>query len=178
MSKAGILIWALGIIIAAMLATGTYLWWNSREKSVEELVRSLNDPNPAVRREAAEALGEVGPAAAEAVTALVVTLEDTDNKVRIAAATALARIGDKAIDGMCVALENHDSRIYRGAILAFLALGRSGIPALKKELESDDPLVRQRAAVALAHLDPEIEEAVSPLILALRDSDSGVRCTA
>ena len=45
-----------------------------------------------VRANAAEALGEIGPAAAEAVPALATALKDRDNYVRSKASSALERV--------------------------------------------------------------------------------------
>ena len=52
-----------------------------------------------VRRAAADALGKIGPAAAEAVPALIAALADADRDVRRAAADALGKIGPAARGG-------------------------------------------------------------------------------
>lgn len=51
-----------------------------------------------VRWAAADALGKIGPAAAEAVPALTAALTDADWDVRRAAADALGRIGPEAAE--------------------------------------------------------------------------------
>jgi uncharacterized protein (TIGR03067 family) len=57
------------------------------------LNRALLDGDPSVRRVAAEALGQLGPAAREAVSRLVQALQDRDEGARWAAAAALEQIG-------------------------------------------------------------------------------------
>jgi HEAT repeat protein len=84
-------------------------------------VQALSDDNGHVRREAAIALGRIGPAA-EAVAAvpLARALEDADPTIRVVAARALGRI--------------------RAAGAA---------PALTRLLEDDDEAVRQAARASL-----------------------------
>ena len=63
------------------------------------LAAALHDPDEDVRRSAADAswaadaLGKIGPAAAEAVPALAAALHDPDEDVRRSAADALAKSG-------------------------------------------------------------------------------------
>lgn len=58
-----------------------------------QLTRALDDEAEWVRRNAVEALGNIGPAAAEAVPALHKTLDDEECYARANAAVALERIG-------------------------------------------------------------------------------------
>jgi hypothetical protein len=85
------------------------------------LAQALSDDNGHVRREAAIALGRIGPAA-EAVAAvpLACALEDPDPTIRVVAARALGRI-----------------RAARAA------------PALARHLEDDDEAVRRAARASL-----------------------------
>jgi HEAT repeat protein len=59
-------------------------------------VKALKDPDSGVRRNAAEALGRVGPEARPAVPLLVQALKDEDSDVQDAAAEALKRIDPAA----------------------------------------------------------------------------------
>jgi HEAT repeat protein len=59
---------------------------------IAELVARLSDADPARRLAAARALGELGPRAAAAVSALEAAITDDDGDVCNAAAQALSRI--------------------------------------------------------------------------------------
>ncbi len=83
----------------------------------------LSAGDPAVRRGASAALGDLGSAAGPAVPALTRTLADEDASVRQAAAQALGRIGPASASAM---------------------------PALTAALDDPDPGVRGSAADALA----------------------------
>jgi HEAT repeat protein len=67
-----------------------------RATRVSALLEQLRDPDRQVRTAAAEALGEIGPAAAEVVPRLLTLLGDTEADVRSLAAQALGRIGPAA----------------------------------------------------------------------------------
>jgi hypothetical protein len=64
--------------------------------AIPALILILHDENPEVRKEAAYALGEMGPAAARAVPTLRDTLRDPAGEVRREAAGALSRVGPPA----------------------------------------------------------------------------------
>jgi len=83
----------------------------------------LSAGDPAVRRSASDALGDLGSAAGPAVPALTRTLADEDASVRQSAAQALGKIGPAST---------------------------SAVPALTAALDDPDPEVRASAADALA----------------------------
>jgi hypothetical protein len=66
------------------------------DRKVSSLVAHLKDEVPAVRRAAAEALGQIGPEAKAAVPALRDALRDEDGGVRRLAAAALEKIDPEA----------------------------------------------------------------------------------
>lgn len=96
--------------------------------SIPKVVVMLNDPDDQVREHAAEALGDMGPAASTTVPALMAALQDKYMKVRRDAARSLGQIGPAA---------------------------QAALPALKA-LAKDDPeeMVRQEAAGAIKRLEP------------------------
>ena len=84
-----------------------YRAWTMREVTIDALgrigaaavpalVEVLADPNPVVRRRAAQALARIGPDARDAVPDLIVTLQDRNEEVRKSAARALGQIGPDA----------------------------------------------------------------------------------
>jgi len=63
---------------------------------VPALTETLKDDNAFVRRDAALALGKIGPDARPALPALTATLKDREHSVRKAAADALKKIDPEA----------------------------------------------------------------------------------
>ena len=63
---------------------------------IASLINQLGNESAAVRRDAALALSQMGPAAKLAVPHLVALLKDPDKDVRGAAVSALGRIGSEA----------------------------------------------------------------------------------
>lgn len=122
---------------------------------VLELARALADQAVHVRCAAAEAVEKLGPTAVAAVPALIKALEDQDEDVRLRAVSALGKLGEAA---------------------------RDAGPALVRALGSDPTSdVRFWAAVALRKSvgaeDPAaLKPLIKPLIKALTDWDSSVRC--
>src|SRR4051812_23637401 len=64
--------------------------------NLEQLRSQLKSSDPMARRQAAEAIGKLGPAAASALDDLVAVLFDSDDVVRVNAATAIWSMGKEA----------------------------------------------------------------------------------
>ena len=130
---------------------------------------------------AADALGEIGPNAAEATPALVAILKDPNQEVRWSAADALGKIGPnaaEAVPALVTALKDPEKKV-RGR--AALALGKIGpraaeaVPALAEALKDQDADVRGRAAAAFEGIGPAAADAVPALAEALKDQNADVR---
>lgn len=63
---------------------------------VEHWLEAIRDPDPKLRRRAAEVLGNVGPIDARSVPALIEAVKDKDVRVRDAAVLGLSKIGTPA----------------------------------------------------------------------------------
>jgi HEAT repeat protein len=148
------------------------------KRDVNGLVRALGYRQDwAVRRDAAEALGEVGDA--RVVNALIAALKDNvdyfpdrTNKIRSAAVKALGRIGDvSAIPPLIAALK--DPHFGGGGFSEALALiGSPAIPALVGLLKEGDRGMNQSLhEVAVRALGLIGAPAVEPLIALLKSSD-------
>jgi HEAT repeat protein len=87
--------------------------WGS-QSAYEVAAKSLNDPHPVIRRQAASILARID--ADQCVFPLVATLGDEDSSVRQAAASALGGIGEPALQPVTAALHNPDQEA--GALLA------------------------------------------------------------
>ncbi|MEQ8789096.1 MAG: HEAT repeat domain-containing protein [Pirellulaceae bacterium] len=68
--------------------------------AVPQLAQALSDPNPLVRKRAADVLARIGPDAKDAVPVLIRTLGDRDEEVRKAATRALGEIGPGAAEAV------------------------------------------------------------------------------
>ncbi|OPY30024.1 MAG: PBS lyase HEAT-like repeat protein [Methanocella sp. PtaU1.Bin125] len=75
--------------------------------SVEALLVALRDGDPAARRQAAIALGDVGDS--RATGDLIRSLDDRDDVVRVEAVIALGKIGDaRAVEHLIAKLKSQD----------------------------------------------------------------------
>ncbi|MDY6903767.1 MAG: HEAT repeat domain-containing protein [Thermodesulfobacteriota bacterium] len=116
------------------------------------LKSALQDPDAAVRGEAANALGVFGVYADKTVPNLVNALSDKDMNDRRKAAQVLGRFGPKT---------------------------DAAVEALVAALDDADAGVRQAAATALGNVHPDDQERVLPAITSkLRDPDKKVRLAA
>lgn len=117
--------------------------------AVATLRGALADPSSAVRVGAAQALGQIGRAAAAAAPDLIGILKDADETVRCRAAEALGLIGAEA-----------------------------AVPALTDELADPSPAVQEAAARALGAFKQAAETAVPALVPLLQHPEEGVRQAA
>jgi HEAT repeat protein/outer membrane protein assembly factor BamB len=115
------------------------------------LIRSLNDPDMVVARDAARALGALGVRAGPSVPQLAKALSHRDPQIRLYVAEALASIGSDAA---------------------------AATPDLAKALRDPVPGVRWAACEALAAIGPPAALSVPDLIEALKDEFLYVRICA
>jgi HEAT repeat protein/tRNA A-37 threonylcarbamoyl transferase component Bud32 len=152
-------------------------------ESVQSLIAALKDGSPALRRQAAETLGECGPAGREAIGPLIAALEDPDFWVGEAAADALRKITGApepprerrnrpeqeagvppAVQSLLRAMQDPRSRWMAVVALGELgAAARDAVPALIEALEDTDAAVRWDSAKALGKLGPAAARAVPAL---------------
>lgn len=105
-------------------------------KDVQELLVTLKSEKVQERAAAARILGELGPAAKDAVPGLQEALQDADKDVRRSAARSLGDIGrpaKAAVPSLGKALKDGDAAVRQAAAYA---LGRIGDPAAKPFLEA------------------------------------------
>lgn len=148
----------------------------SETAKVAVLQRGLRHPAAAVRRWAADLLGERAERAAAG--ALLEALNDPDTQVRLHAIRALGRInGPEAIQALTAVLQRprHDVFTHE-AMDALIAMGGVVTEAVLPLLQSPDDLVRWTAARVLAEVGTAT--AVPALVRALADPDPGVRWLA
>lgn len=148
--------------------------------AVSVLIPALKIRNERVRQRAARGLGEV--ATADAVPALIDSLNDADQFVREYSRAALINVGRPAVPHLIRRIEtSRMERIHQGAAGVLENLGteaHAAVPALVGASEDSVPETRIAAAKALAAIDPDGEAVVSALIKLLVDRESSVRAAA
>jgi HEAT repeat protein len=150
----------------------------TRSKAVvPELLHLLqNDPDVAVRVEAARALGKIGVGAEPAcrVLAAVLSARDGGDLLRGEAAWALARVAPEAPDTAAALHAAAADRSGLVGVSAAAALGSIGdvgnaVPALAARLS--DPAGRDAAVQALYRIGPKARQAFPELLAAAKDKD-------
>ena len=124
-------------------------------------IAALRSSDSLERRLASHALAEIGPAAREAVPALVAALRDPESFVSVWAAAALARVQPENPDAIPALVVGMRDALSFVRSLAAWHLGRLGpghpgvesaVPGLRGLLDDGDPNVRTEALVALENL--------------------------
>jgi HEAT repeat protein len=153
-------------------------------KALPELRQALRNTTPDVRAAAANAFGELGPGAADAVGDLVEALSDRDDRVRAGAAQVLGKVGPPArlaIPALLQALGDRNAPVRASAARALDSLGpltRADITALRAVLKSDQASARSYALRNLARIGLEPKDALPVFADALADPDPGIRTLA
>lgn len=143
--------------------------------ALRQFTKALADRDPAVRRAAVPALGQLG---LPAVGALVSALSDPDPLVRREAVWALGRLGPLAAGAvlpLSEALADLDAKVRQGAARALGQIGPAAEPAtlgLIQALHDTSHLLPRMAAWALSQIGPA---AIPALVAALASPDPFVR---
>ena len=173
----------------------TYMWnWMYGKSDLYETARPdtkmdvasaievLETGDTAARMAAANTLGFMREAAAEAVPALVNALEDSYEPVRRNAIYALGAIGASAVEPLGNALDAEKEAFEMEPILhicdaahGLAAIGAPAVPALIAALKDERENVRASAAYALGEMGPTAAEAVDGLVALLTDASEEVR---
>jgi len=154
--------------------------------SAADLVTAAVDPDPIVRRRAADALA-IAPGA-DLDVSLLPLLVDTDASVQEMAAwaagerhqeeaTAGPDLVDRIVERLIAMSTDHDDALVREAAVAALgSIGAAlGLPTILRAM-GDKATIRRRAVLALAPFDgPEVDAA---LLAATEDRDWQVRQSA
>jgi hypothetical protein len=161
-------------------------WWLRRRifgvfgsgQVYERTVQTLaNDADPVRRSYAAYALGEFF-AAPGIVACAQAVVNDTDARVRAAAASALGRLNDDGAGALGAALRDSDSGVKLAALGSAARINSFSAPSAVAALAMDsDANVRRRAIEVLDAL--RAKDAVAAVAAVARnDTDAGVRAAA
>ncbi len=162
---------------------GTY----EREVSaanVQDLVVSLTgDSDLDSRLQACNELAELGPAASDAIPALITSFEGPE-PLRQNAIYALAAIGEAAVPALSETLTNADGECNEGAFVledsayALSAIGPAALPALEVIARHDDEWLRVNGLFAIGEMGAAAVGSLSVLRSALADESHMVVRTA
>jgi HEAT repeat protein len=145
-------------------------------RDVKAIAARLDDALPAVRGDAAEALGQLKDVSA--VAKLKAMLSDPEPVVRRSAAIALASLGDETLAMEFVKnLVDASAKVVAGAATALgLAGYRPAVPYLLKAYRTEHPRVAAAIATALGQLKEK--QAVPWLVAAMKTGLSPVEAAA
>lgn len=124
-------------------------------KPVSHWVEQLHDRSPNTRKQAAIALGKIGPEAESGVPALIDVVKDL----------ATERYAKK--NGLVLA-EEAEREVHLEIIKALAAIGDGAVPALRSALKSGDGWFRVTMITVLAQMGPKAKPAVPDLITLLQ----------
>ena len=148
---------------------------------VATIVDALYGEEAAGRAYAAQRLGQLGPAAVDAVPFLVDALDDPNREVRAQAAEALGALGDReAVEPLIARIADRDGD-WSARAAAARALGRLGdrraVEPLVSVLNDMNAHVRHMAVISLGQIgDAAARDALQAAAKA--DSDAAIRFAA
>jgi len=146
----------------------------SYEMTLESAFELLKSGAPEERAEAIKFLGDAQYA--PAVPLLAQLVEESDPGTRFLAAQALSKLGDEAeaaVPSLLIALRANDMYLRMAVTGALIQIGYPAVPGLVKALFDRNNAVRRASAKALGKIGSE--RAITPLKVAVRDTDPTVR---
>lgn len=154
------------------------------DKIVAALIVALNDKNGDVQAKAARALADFGPAAEQAIPALIAHMKGfsgSSDEVFLwdDCSKALAAIGPEAVPFLLEAIEKGDDNTFRGVCGSLHGIGpgvapmvaESIVEAMTKLIETESGLRRRLATYALINLGSKAKTAVPALVEELDDEE-------
>lgn len=136
--------------------------------ALKPLLRALEDPE--IAPTAARAIGDLGPVALPAVTALLASEQ--------ANPSAVARIGPVAIPVLLLNLESGTEQVRRNAALTLAEMGEKAAPSLVEAMRHPSASVRRQVAEAVGDVPEAAPLTRTGLGRLATDPDPGVRVAA
>ncbi len=179
---AAVLALSLCLLNTANAIAGEY-----RESDVQAALKQLASSDRYERKSAAFRLTEMGPAAVNAIPALIEILQSDDSmQVRGEVAHALGNIGpaaSAAVPALITFLQSDEGgyeRTYAASALGDIGkMPEQAVPALINALQHDpEPVVKQLAARALGDFGARAASAVPALVESIKNGDKDLRTAA
>lgn len=171
--------WLLGAQVAVVVLLVAYSIWS---QTLPGLMWTLHSSDGQRRALAAKKLGEMGPAAQQALPALRDALDDDTTAAQFAAATAIQRIG--GLPALAEAVKSPNPQARAQALGALRSVPRGSatdaqrMELLTASLHDSAPQVRQLAVRMLGEMGPAAAPALPQISALLYDPDSSVRVAA
>lgn len=143
--------------------------------AIDALIQGISDENPQIREMSIWTLSEIKTPTARVVPAIITSLADPEETVRVVGSVALQHIGELAVPYLIDALTAPSADIRLNAAYALGEIGKpldTIIPALIKALTDTEWNVRRLVVRALIRIGTP---AVEPLIQALNSPDQDLR---
>ena len=140
--------------------------------------KALQDPDEDIRLTTAWALGEIVESARSALTALIGALSDESEQVRGFASTALANLGEEAIEPLQKTLPGSESDTAVVLIETLALIGDPAVPALIEALQSEHTKVQLAAVEALAAKEGAASGATAAFLELVENGSNEVRLSA
>jgi hypothetical protein len=122
------------------------------EASIHQLMRLVDDPEPAWRRAADRALAQLAPTHAQTLVTLFCDVEDASPEYRAALRLALTRSGEAGAQALTQRLMNAGRSNPRELGIVLAAIGAPALTALRDSLCNRDPRCRAIAAWTLGEM--------------------------
>lgn len=153
-----------------------------KEEAVPLLVGLLAPTESAeVRWNAAMVLGDLGPAAEQAVPPLIQALEEKESLLRLAAVDALGKIGPAAkpaVPQMAALLKGDEPVRVLKSLRRLRGVNQAAFSAIQEMLGHEDGEVRENACEALGEMGTDAKNAIPRLTDLLKDPVEKVRIEA
>jgi len=155
-------------------------------KSLSTWMKQLQDPAPANRKAAAQAIRKFGNNGSPALDALLTAAKDSDPAVRAEAIKTLNHqpASAKSVPVLIAALKDNSPDVRYSAVTALYRSSfhvpetREAIKPLIAAMEDTAPRVRSEAASALSGFGPVAKDAIPALTAALDDKNRSLRASA
>lgn len=144
------------LIVSAINAIGRFT--ADAVNAVSPLSDQLKSQNFNVRLAAADALGQIGPGAEDAISLLARAMQETET--------------------VSVPLVHYSASVGDNAAKALGSIGLASVPTLLEALDASEPVVRARAARELGRIPEAAHQTVVSLVDKLSDPSDTVRLAA
>ena len=145
-------------------------------KYVDKIIEAMRRGDAELRLFACQAAGMIENEP-ELIDALILSLTDDSEWVRIYSAISLGKSGDeRSIVPLIRCFSDRNTEVHRSVIQSFKKMGEQVRKELIKCIESEDPDLRKNSALALGEMREK--RGLDHIIMLLEDSDASVRAVA
>ncbi|MCI0379319.1 MAG: HEAT repeat domain-containing protein [Gemmataceae bacterium] len=166
------------MVVAAFVVRGDYPTIGVDKARFKELKDNLDNNNPQVRWEAAQALGQIAEEMRASLGRLEIQLLDPNPRVRLESATALEKLGpfaSRSVFRLRQSLKKEQVPEIKTkmiqALVSMRPFSKEAIPDFLEQVKDKDRNVRRAVVVGVGLFEGDSKIAVPALIEALKDPD-------